>query len=102
VVKSLSEVPDVKVIGVVYKEGFEKPYLDKYPSLNEIIDSPEVGPPNNRNRELNSPFEVIYTSGTTGDPKGVVIKANRWPLFKFLAETYGSTEATTNSTPACR
>ncbi len=86
-VKSLSELPDVKVIGVVYKEGFEKPYLDKYPSLNEIIDGPEVGPPDNRNRELNSPFEVIYTSGTTGDPKGVVIKANRWPLFKFLAET---------------
>ena len=42
--------------------------------------------PDDRNRDLNTPFEVIYTSGTTGDPKGVVIKANRWPMFKLLAE----------------
>ena len=84
--KSLAELPDVKVIGVMYKEGFEKPYLDKYPSLNEILAGPELGLPDNMNRELNTPFEVIYTSGTTGDPKGVVIKAHRMPMFKMLAE----------------
>ncbi|HPS93538.1 MAG TPA: class I adenylate-forming enzyme family protein, partial [Deltaproteobacteria bacterium] len=84
--KSLAELSDVKVIGVMYKEGFEKPYLDKYPSLNEILAGPELGLPDNMNRELNTPFEVIYTSGTTGDPKGVVIKAHRMPMFKMLAE----------------
>jgi crotonobetaine/carnitine-CoA ligase len=84
--KSLADMRDVKVIGVVYKTGFEKPVLDKYPSLNELIEGPEVSLPDNMNRDLNSPFEVIYTSGTTGDPKGVVIKANRWPMFKLLAE----------------
>lgn len=83
---SLKELPDVKVVGVVYKEGFEDHYRSQYPSLNEIIKGPETGPPDGMNRDLNTAFEVIYTSGTTGDPKGVVIKASRWPMFKFLAE----------------
>ena len=86
VVESLTELHGVSVVGVVYKEGFEEPSLSGYPSLNEIIKGPEIGPPDDMNRELNSPFEVIYTSGTTGDPKGVVIKASRWPMFKMLAE----------------
>ena len=84
--QSLVEIPGVKVLGVVYKEGFEKPSQDKYPPMNEVLKGPEVPVPPDMNRDLNSPFEVIYTSGTTGDPKGVVIKANRWPMFKLLAE----------------
>ena len=84
--QALGELPGVKVLGVVYKEGFEKPYQSKYPSLDEVLKGPEVPVPDGRNRDLNSPFEVIYTSGTTGDPKGVVIKSNRWPMFKLLAE----------------
>jgi crotonobetaine/carnitine-CoA ligase len=84
--KSLAELKDVKVIGVMYKEGFDKQVLSQYPSLNEILNGSEVGLPNNLNRELNTPFEVIYTSGTTGDPKGVVIKASRMPQFTMLAQ----------------
>ena len=83
---ALAELKDVKVVGVVYKEGFEKKVLDTYPSFNEILEGPEVGLPSNINRDLNIPFEVIYTSGTTGDPKGVVIKANRMPMFTMLAQ----------------
>ena len=84
--KSLAELGDVKVIGVVYKEGFDKQILARHPSLNEILQGPEVGLPDNMNRELNTAFEVIYTSGTTGDPKGVVIKAHRMPMFTMLAQ----------------
>ncbi|MDX9763107.1 MAG: class I adenylate-forming enzyme family protein, partial [Desulfomonilia bacterium] len=73
--ESLAELPGVKVIGVSYKEGFETPRLDEYPSLNEILSGPEAGPPDDLNKDLKSPFEIIYTSGTTGDPKGVIIKA---------------------------
>jgi crotonobetaine/carnitine-CoA ligase len=83
---SLAELPDVKVIGISYKEGLKRRYLDGYPSLNEILSGPEAGLPDNANKELNIPFEVIYTSGTTGDPKGVVIKANRMPMFTMLAQ----------------
>jgi len=84
--ESLAELPGVKVIGVSYKEGFETPRLDEYPSLNEILSGPEAGPPDDLNKDLKSPFEIIYTSGTTGDPKGVIIKANRMPMFKMLGE----------------
>jgi len=84
--KSLFDLPDIKVMGVVYKDGFDRKDNGKYPSLNEVLAGPECGIPDNANRELNTPLEIIYTSGTTGDPKGVVIKAHRMPMFKMLAE----------------
>ena len=84
--KALAELKDVKVIGVLQKEGLKKSAMTNYPSLNEILAGPEVGLPDNLNRELNTPFEVIYTSGTTGDPKGVVVKAHRLPMFVMLAQ----------------
>lgn len=84
--KSLSEVGGVKVLGVAHKGGGTASMSGKYPSLNEILSGPEVPVPHDRLRDINSPFEVIYTSGTTGDPKGVVIKANRMPMFTMLAQ----------------
>ena len=84
--QALTEIGDVKVIGVAYKDGFKGACRSDYPSLNEILTGAEASVPDNRNKELNSPFEVIYTSGTTGDPKGVVIKANRIPMFTMLAQ----------------
>jgi len=84
--KSLAEVPGVKVVGVLFKEGFDVEIPDRYTSLNEILEGPELGLPDNLSREVNIPLEVIYTSGTTGDPKGVVIKGNRIPMFTMLAQ----------------
>ncbi len=84
--KSLAEVPGVKVVGVLFKEGFDVEIPDRYPSLNEILEGPELGLPDNLSQEVNIPLEVIYTSGTTGDPKGVVIKGNRIPMFTMLAQ----------------
>ncbi|HQG33056.1 MAG TPA: class I adenylate-forming enzyme family protein, partial [Deltaproteobacteria bacterium] len=71
--RSLSELPGVKVFGVVYKPGFDSDMSSKYPSLNEILEGPSVPPPDGRNNDIKAPFEIIYTSGTTGDPKGVVV-----------------------------
>jgi acyl-CoA synthetase (AMP-forming)/AMP-acid ligase II len=84
--RSLAELPHVKVVGVLYKKGFQEPYPSTYPSLNEIIKGPEINPPCDMKGDLNSPFEVIYTSGTTGDPKGVVIKAKQSLMSKLVAE----------------
>ena len=84
--KTLAELKDVKVLGVIYKEGFDKNVLGQYPDLRDILAGPAASPLNDRNNDLNSAFEIIYTSGTTGDPKGVVVKANRMPMFKLLAQ----------------
>jgi crotonobetaine/carnitine-CoA ligase len=82
----LQRMPDVKALGVAYKDGMDVPVSDKYPSLNEVLDGPEVPPPDKRSEELDIPFEVIYTSGTTGDPKGVVLKGSRMAPFAMVAQ----------------
>lgn len=83
---ALAELPGVQVVGVVYKEGFEKPYLSQYASLNEILSGPDTGPVCAMDIPLTAPFQVIYTSGTTGDPKGVVIKAQQAFMCKMGGE----------------
>jgi len=85
-VKKAIENIDIKVIGIVYKEGFLEPQRDEYPNVDEFLDKEEIPELSHRNKEINIPLEVIYTSGTTGDPKGVVIKGDRWSGFKILAQ----------------
>ncbi|MCD6569843.1 MAG: AMP-binding protein [Deltaproteobacteria bacterium] len=84
--RTLKDISGLKVIGVAYKEGYDAPYTDKYPSVNEILSGPEVSPPDDRNKDIKAPFEIIYTSGTTGNPKGVTIKGDRMPMFKTLSQ----------------
>lgn len=82
----LPGLPDVKVLGIAYKEGMNVPVNNQFPVLNEIYEGPEVAPPDNRSNELAVPVEIIYTSGTTGDPKGVVLKGSRLTPFSQLAQ----------------
>jgi crotonobetaine/carnitine-CoA ligase len=82
----ITDLPNVNVLGVSYKEGMNVPFNDQYPSLNEIYEGSEVSPPDNRNDEIAVPIEIIYTSGTTGDPKGVVVKGSRLAPFSTLAQ----------------
>ncbi|MFP3981045.1 MAG: AMP-binding protein [Desulfobacterales bacterium] len=80
----LAELKGVKTIGVAYKDGMNVPVSNDFPSLNEILAQPEVGPPDKPNQDPDKPFEVIYTSGTTGDPKGVVVKGSRLSQYAHL------------------
>lgn len=82
----LSSLPEVKVLGVAYKDGMRVPVNDQFASLNEIYEGAEVSPPDNRCDEIAVPLEIIYTSGTTGDPKGVVLKGNRLSMSTVLAQ----------------
>lgn len=92
--KSLAALNGVKVLGVVHKDGFAAPPREKYRDFNEILSGPEVPPVDGRNDDVKAPLEIIYTSGTTGDPKGVLIKGNRMPMFKLLAQfVWGYTDA---------
>ena len=86
VVEVLHHLPDLKVIGVSYKDDFGIPPLASYPSLNAILAGPEVALPNPMNEDLTLPLEIIYTSGTTGSPKGIVIKGTRLSMFPMIAQ----------------
>jgi crotonobetaine/carnitine-CoA ligase len=77
----LSELPEVKTLGVAYKDGMNVPVSNDFPSINEILDGPEAAMPDHPNEDPNIPLEIIYTSGTTGDPKGVVVKGSRMGQF---------------------
>ncbi|MBW2623337.1 MAG: AMP-binding protein [Deltaproteobacteria bacterium] len=69
--EALSALPDVKTVGVVYKDDFGVSVSPEYPSLNEILAGPEAPAFEVRENALDDYFMIVYTSGTTGDPKGV-------------------------------
>jgi len=86
VMEVVSDLRNLTVLGVSYKNGMNIPVNNSFPSLNEIYEGPEVAPPGSRSDEIAVPIEIIYTSGTTGDPKGVVVKGNRLAPFSQLAQ----------------
>lgn len=81
----LALLPELRVIGVVYKDGFETPVREEFPNLNAMLSEPAAPETLPRKSEPQIPLEIIYTSGTTGNPKGVRIKEERLPLFILLA-----------------
>lgn len=86
VLRSLNELKDVKVLGVVYKPGFDQNRLGQFPDMEEIFAGFPATPPDSPNLDLRSAMQIVYTSGTTGDPKGVVLKADRLASAKLLAQ----------------
>lgn len=83
--EALKGLPDVKLLGVAYKDGMGLTVDGRFPVLNDLLEGPEAPVPNGRSDEIAVPIEIIYTSGTTGDPKGVVIKGDRLAPFSQLA-----------------
>jgi acyl-coenzyme A synthetase/AMP-(fatty) acid ligase len=80
--KDISSVP---IIGIAYKKHHGIPDSGKYPSLNAILETEKPEPPaESLDLDLGLPAQIIHTSGTTGDPKGVVLKANRYMLYMML------------------
>ena len=74
-----NDIRDVPVIGVAYKKHHGIPVNSSYPALNEILDResgslPDKALPMN----LKRPVQIIHTSGTTGDPKGVMLRGQRF------------------------
>jgi len=82
----INEIDTVNMLGVAYKEGMPSEINNSFPVLNEILEGPEIPPPDNRNDDAAVPIQVIYTSGTTGNPKGVVVKGDRLHTYSQLAQ----------------
>ncbi|MBP7736073.1 MAG: AMP-binding protein [Spirochaetes bacterium] len=80
-----SDIASVPVIGITYKKHHGVPDKGKYPSLNDILANENPEPPDQAlDLDFGLPTQIIHTSGTTGDPKGVVLKANRYMLYSLL------------------
>ncbi len=79
------EIPGVPVLGVAYKPHHRIPVSQDYPDLGELMASERPEPPDGLpHMDLSAPAQIIHTSGTTGDPKGVVLKADRYMVYGML------------------
>lgn len=79
------DISAVPIIGVAYKKHHGVTDAGKYPSLNEILNIEKSDPPDQAiDLDLGIPTQIIHTSGTTGDPKGVVLKANRYMIYAMF------------------
>jgi len=83
---ALAQLPDVKSLGVVYKDDFGVPVSARHPSLNEILDGAEVAGFSADFHAADAHYLIIYTSGTTGDPKGVRQRQSRLQAYATLGQ----------------
>lgn len=83
----LPEMAGAKILAVLHKPWFDVPNPSRYRDFQEILERPDPGPPRDVVPDPEWALEIIHTSGTTGDPKGVVIKSKRMPVFAFLAQS---------------
>ncbi|MFP4446576.1 MAG: AMP-binding protein, partial [Desulfosudaceae bacterium] len=80
-------IKDVPVIGVLYRPHHDIPVNSSYPVLSEVLDGHSGALPDNaRPFDPTAPAQIIHTSGTTGDPKGVVLKQDRFMIYAFMAD----------------
>ena len=79
----LDNTPHIKLVSVAYRPEQEVPVSPNHPALNETLEnnSWEVVP--QQIMDVRQPMQIIYTSGTTGDPKGVMIRNNRFGLYNI-------------------
>lgn len=81
------EIPDTKVAGVLSKPYHRAAPAKGYPLLSEILETESPDPPVSfGDVDFSLPVQIIHTSGTTGDPKGVVLRADRFLTYGFLAD----------------
>jgi acyl-CoA synthetase (AMP-forming)/AMP-acid ligase II len=83
-------LPLLKHIYILSKPGIQTLNPKDYPYLNEVIERKAVSifepVSSDPSHGQAMPFEIIFTSGTTGEPKGVVVKQDRFGSYALLAQ----------------
>jgi len=80
----LADLPAIKTVWVVQKPGQTMDGPVNHPFLNEILEKDSWQQVDQQNMDVRHPMQIIYTSGTTGDPKGVMIRNNRFGMFTIV------------------
>lgn len=80
----LPQVPTVRQVFVAYRPEHDVPESPDYPALNETLAQDSWERVDQGIMDVRHPMQIIYTSGTTGDPKGVMIRNNRFGIFNIV------------------
>lgn len=80
----LPEISDLNIVFVVQKTAHDLSQKIDYPTLNEVLDHDSWNRVEQQVMDVRHPMQIIYTSGTTGDPKGVMIRNNRFGMFTIV------------------
>jgi crotonobetaine/carnitine-CoA ligase len=80
----LADLPAIKTVWVVQKPGQTMEGPVNHPFLNEVFAKDSWDHVDQQNMDVRHPMQIIYTSGTTGDPKGVMIRNNRFGMFTIV------------------
>ena len=80
----ISDLPGIKRVYVVHRPEHGLPATPHYPSLNATLEKETWQTVPQQIMDVRHPFQIIYTSGTTGDPKGVMLRNNRFGLFNLI------------------
>ena len=80
----LDQVPEVKCVLVAWRPEQNLPVSSDFPALNETLEKDAWDRVDQRIMDVRHPMQIIYTSGTTGDPKGVMIRNNRFGIFNIV------------------
>ncbi len=80
----IDKVPNVKLVSVAYHPEEKVAVSPDYQALNEILEKDSWDVVEQQIMDVRHPMEIIYTSGTTGDPKGVMLRNNRFGLYNIV------------------
>ncbi len=79
----IGDLPGIKLVSVAYRPEKAVEISKDYPALNETLEKDQWERVPQQIMDVRHPMEIIYTSGTTGDPKGVMIRNNRFGLYNI-------------------
>ncbi len=80
------QAPGLKHVGMVHRNEIASVPDRDYPLVNEALEQEHWQVVDQQIMDVRHPMQIIYTSGTTGNPKGVMIRNNRFGLFNIATK----------------